>query len=71
MTSRRETRGLNWRVREAIGIRPRQAQRVDPNLAELLMRADPRDMDRIVELLNSTIETTKTADNPNLRNIQS
>jgi hypothetical protein len=52
MGDRRETRGINWRVREAVGVRtPREHQRSE--LAELLDRADPSDFDRIYELLRA------------------
>jgi hypothetical protein len=52
MGGRRETRRMNWRVREAVGVRtPRERERSE--LAELLDRADPSDFERIFELLEA------------------
>ena len=52
MGDRRETRGTNWRVREAIGVRMARPRR-QSELANPLKHGDASDYDHIAELLGS------------------
>jgi hypothetical protein len=56
MTERRKTNGANWRVREAVGVRPSQPQRETGELIRLLVSADfsEENMQRLAEALGQT-----------------
>jgi hypothetical protein len=58
---RRETRGTNWRVREAVGVRQPRPQHQDQELVQLLESGDfsQDTIQRLAEALGQTDPTAK------------